>query len=201
MLPKRSQAGRVQQSQEVTAAPPATGFLRPPTEPRPPIFVGADGKADKDFERIVDAVFAVDIYGDYEDLEKNLEVGEGRSDYATLRFHLDKAEERARRAHRLYLGSKVEYARWEADAKKVAAAMRQKATEALEAEKTAGERTKNITNVDVDAMIRELYADEVEAQALRKVKMEGVVSSLENLAWRWNSKCEDLRTLLETLRR
>ena len=36
-----------------------------------------------------------------------------RDRYKTLAEHLDKGEKRARRAHALYLGAKLELAKWE----------------------------------------------------------------------------------------
>lgn len=175
----------------------------PPKREPPPLYASAnlgDGIAP-DYQRIVETLHAADAFADYDELEKNLEVGEGRGDYATLREHLDKAEQRARRAHRLYIGSKLELVRWELDSKKVVAAMRKEADATLQAERDSGERTKRVTNDDIDATMVDLFPDEVTAQELTRAKMKGTTESLEHLVRRWDAKCSDLRTLLETLRK
>lgn len=167
----------------------------------PPLFATGhtpDGEVRPDYARIVETVYAADAFRDYDDLERHLEVGEGRGDHATLREHLDKAEARARRAHRIYLGAKIEQVRWENAQKKVSAAMRAKAREALEGDEA---RTKRITNDDVDAKVVEMFPDEAAHQEEARAKLKGVVESMEHLVSRWNSKCGDLRTLLETLRK
>jgi len=182
------------------------GSVTIPSEPSPtppPLFASAQGGSgiNADFARIIETTYAADAFRDYDDLEKNLEVGEDRADYATLREHLDKAEVRARRAHRLFIGSKLERVKWELDSRKVMAGMRVEATTALQGEKDAGDRTKRITNDDVESKMAELFPDEVEAQELTRVKLKGVEESLEHLVRRWDSKCGSLRTLLETLRK
>jgi hypothetical protein len=169
----------------------------------PPLYQSANlGDGVKpDFERIVEATFKVDAFADYDDLEKHLEVGDQRGDYGTLREHLDKAEARARRAHKLYLGAKIELVNWEADSRKVMAAMREKARVQLEDEKADGTRRKVLSQSDVVDRVADLYPDEWKAQEVRRAKMKGVVDDMEHLTKRWDAKCVDLRTLLETLRK
>lgn len=204
-LPSVVQAPEVPLSQRMTqqqivAAEEAFGA--PSAKKPPPLFVNSNGGGEaSDFQRIIEAVYRVDAYADYDDLEQHLEVGEQRSDYATLREHLDKAEQRARRAHKLYLGAKIELVRWEADARKVMAAMREKARLQLEEEKADGARKKAIVKDDVVDRIADLYPDEWAAQEITRAKMKGVVEDMENLVKNWNSKCASLRTLLETLRK
>lgn len=154
-----------------------------------------------DFARIVETFHPKDAMATYEELEANLEVGEGRSDYATLRLHLDKAEARARSAHDLLISAKIEFARWEVRQKKVWSKMREKARSALEDEKARGEIRKALTNADVDERIAEYFPDEYGHQKVEAVKMKGLVDDIENLVSRWNAKASDLRTLLETLRK
>lgn len=175
---------------------------RPKNEP-PPLFTTAHkGEGiHPDVQRIIETIYAPDIFQQYGDLEQNLEVGDDRGDYRTLTVHLDKAEARARRAHKLYLGAKLELAGWELDARKVTSAMRGEALAELEAEKEAGERRKAITNDDVESRIAEKFPDEWKAQQLTHVRLKGVVDDMEHMTRAWNNKCGDLRTLLETLRK
>lgn len=169
----------------------------------PPLFVVPDGMGGvaPDIVKIVTSVYAIDAHRDYQDLEQNLEVGEERSSYGVLVKHLDKAESRARRAHALYLGAKLELARWEFDSKKVVGAMRARATEKLEAEKSAGDRKKAITNADVEATMADEFPDEWAAQELTRVRLKGVCEHLETLAELWKSRCRTLGTLLSNLRK
>ncbi len=165
----------------------------------PPLFQSANlgPEVGEDFNRIVETLYAADAFKDYDDLERNLEIGDQRGDRATLREALDKAEARARRAHKLFMGAKLELVKWELDARKVEAAMRQKATEVL---KNDPERTKRVTNDDVEAQMVESFPDEVASQEIKRAKLKGVTESLEHLTRRWDMKCGDIRTLLETLR-
>jgi hypothetical protein len=169
----------------------------------PPLFVSANKgpTITPDFARIVESVYASDAFADYDDLEKNLEVGEQRGDYLTLREHLDKAEMRARRAHKLLLGAKLERSNWERDAEVTAAGMRRKAAEELEDEKADGTRKKMITDADVTARVAELFPDEWRAQEQMRHKIKGTESTIEHLVGQWNSKPFSLKTLLETLRK
>src|ERR1019366_185937 len=169
----------------------------------PPLFVSANKgpTITPDFARIVESVYASDAFADYDDLEKNLEVGEQRGDYLTLREHLDKAEMRARRAHKLLLGAKLERSNWERDAEVTAAGMRRKAAEELEDEKADGTRKKMITDADVTARVAELFPDEWRAQEQMRHKIKGTESTIEHLVGQWNSQPFSLKTLLETLRK
>jgi hypothetical protein len=178
---------------------PVSDTVRTP----PPLFASANKGpgVHADFERIVETIYQVDAFKDYEELESSLEVGEQRGDYRTLTEHLDKAERRARRAHALYLGAKLELARWELDSEVVMAGMRKQASEALEEEKQRGERKKMITNDDVRSRMGELFPDEWRHQELKRVKLKGTVEHLERLADLWKTKCFSLSTMLSNLRK
>jgi hypothetical protein len=154
-----------------------------------------------DFERIVESVYQVDAWREYEDLEKNLEVGDGRSDYGTVAKHLDQQEDRARSAHKLYLSAKLELLRFEAECLKVQAPMRERATGVLSDQKADGDRKKVITNADVDAKMAELYPDEFAHQAEKLAKLKGTVSHMERLADLHKNRCFTASTLLSTLRK
>jgi hypothetical protein len=174
----------------------------PKNEP-PPLFTSANlgPGINPDMARIVETIYQVDAFSDYRDLEQNLEVGEERGQYKTLAEHLDKGEKRARRAHALYLGAKLELAKWEIDSRKVTSVMRGEAHAELEAEKAAGERKKMITNDDIETRISEKYPDEWASQELSRVKLKGTVEHLERLAELWKNRCFSLGTQLSNLRK
>lgn len=173
-------------------------------EPKPgvPLFATANKGPgiNPDFARIVDTLYRVDAFREYEDLESNLEVGEQRGDRGTLREALDKAQKRARRAHQLMLGAKLERSNWERDSEVVNAAMRNTAHDELQEEKKDGTRNKAITDADVTSRVAERFADEWRAQETTRHKLKGVESSIEHLVKMWDSKVHSLSTLLETLR-
>lgn len=168
-----------------------------------PLFASANRGAGitPDFERIVEAVYQVDAWREYEDLEKNLEVGDGRSEYGTVAKHLDQQEDRARRAHKLYLSAKLELLRFEAECLKVQAPMRERATGILSDQKADGDRKKVITNDDVKAKMVELYPDEFSYQEEKLAKLKGTVSHMERLADLHKQRCFSASTLLSTLRK
>lgn len=172
------------------------------TNPPIPLFVSANKgpEISPDIERIAETIYAIDASKDYDDLEKNLVVGEERGDFRTLQQHLDKAEDRARRAHRLYLGAKLERARWELDAQVTNAAMRKAAVDDLETDKAAG-RKKQITESDVTAKMAQLFPDEFRSQEIKRAKLKGVEEHLERLAELWKGRCHSLGTMLNNLRK
>lgn len=176
-----------------------------PTGPGPavPLFASANKGAgiNPDMQRIVEAIYRVDASVEYQDLESNLEVGDQRGDYGTLLKHLDKAERRARTAHQLFLGMRLERKRWELDADDVTASMREKAVAALEKEKLLGDKTKRITNDDVDAQIRQMFRDEFRAQSIKRVQLAGAEAQLERDADLWKARCHTLGTMISTLRK
>jgi hypothetical protein len=174
------------------------------TEPvRAPLFASANRGPGitPDMQRIVEAVYAVDAWRDYQDLEQNLEIGDQRGDYKTVAAHVDGAEKRARRAHALYLSAKLELLRFEKESDKVLSGMRQKASETLEDEKSAGERRKAITNEDVRSQMAAMFPDEVGAQEEKLAQLKGAVSHMERLADLWKNRCFSAGNLLTTLRK
>jgi hypothetical protein len=189
-------------------APPPSEATAPPEKPRreppPALFATAHGPVPgvtPDFQRVVETIYAADAMADYDDLEKNLVVGEERGDLRSLQAHLDRGEDRARRAHRLYLGAKLELERWDADQKVVWSKMREKCRDQLEQEKRDGERKKVIANADIDERIADQFPDEWRHYAVNKAKMKGTVEHLERLADLWKQRCHSLGTLLTTLRK
>ena len=169
----------------------------------PPLFVSPNkgtGGLAPDMERIIETVYSVDAAKEYAELEQNLEIGEDRGDLRTLQRHLDKAEDRARRAHKLFLAGRLEKVKWELDAEVVSAGMRKKAIDDLEADKAAG-RSKRVTNDDVDARVSEMFVDEHRAQKIKREQLKGMVEALERLADLWKQRCFTLSSLLSNLRK
>jgi hypothetical protein len=172
----------------------------------PPLFASAQGTAGVPaltpaMESIVESVYDTDIQASYSELEKMLSIGDQRADYATVLRHIDNAETNARKAHKLFMGAKLELEKWELDSAAVLSKMRAAAVEALEEEKIRGDRKKQITNPDVDAQIAAMYPDEWRHQRIKRERIKGTVASLENLSDLWLVRCKTLSSILSTLRK
>lgn len=190
-------------AQKRLVAPPAAAEppMPPPAAPEErPVVVRPNAKnpvgVDPGLERVIERVYAVDVEKTYEDLERNLAIGDERADRGTLLRHADRGEERARQAFGLYLRARLDLERWEAEAKSVTAALRDRALSSLEAEKTAGERKKAITNEDVEHEMARQFPDEVTAQRVKREKLKGTVEALERLAALWRSRPMTLVAML-----
>lgn len=149
-----------------------------------------------DFERIIETVFVEDTTEMYPQLERDLLVGQERSDRGVLEAALDNAESNARKAHRLWISAEFEAKRWELDNGVVFAAMWNEAERSLQRQKEGKERNKSITNDDVKHQCLVLFPDEYTAQELKKERVKLMVKSMANLAAEWDSKCRSLQTML-----
>jgi hypothetical protein len=153
-----------------------------------------------DLARVVEEVFVRDIHAEWKELEKGLDVGEKRSEHGHSIAELDRAAGRAYRAHRLYLTARGAREEWEAENEVIFGAMVSQATHALQTEKDAGTRSKQITDADVKSRVATHLPDEWRAQEKRRRDAELTVKSLERLAEIWVGKCRDLAALVGKLR-
>lgn len=185
-------------------APAATAAKRGPAPAKDPFdeFVGsAPPRLSDDFEKIVERVFDVDVLPTYERLERELVIGEDRSDYNTLRKHLDRAEDNARLAHKLYISARVEQEKYDLDMKPIRAAMMEAANRELQREKADGQRSKAISKDDLEGYCVRHYADEWRTQELKSIKLRKTTEHMEQLASIWKGRCSRVETLLTTLRK
>lgn len=151
-------------------------------------------------QRIVDSVFIDDPDVVYARVEASLRVGEKRTDYATLMRALDEAETNARDAHRLMITAKLEVERWELENKPIFAAMREQARDAIQLEKDKKQRSKAVTDADVEDMAAIMFPDEYAAQQLKQRRADLAVKSMEDLVAKCDSRCRSLQTMLSKLR-
>lgn len=195
------------------------GVLAPPDGPTPapapaptppPVEVGSRemaseedaARAMSDFVRspglygaVVERIFDLpDPASEYEALEKHLTAGLGEHDSAARA--LDSAEDRARRAHRLYVNAKLDFERFQADAEVVTAALRQRAMEVLQRQKDAGQRSKAITDADVVAQCAAMFPDEWRDLADRRARAKLALEHLERFSDLWMSRCRSLSALV-----
>lgn len=155
-----------------------------------------------DFAAVQEHIFrSRDIHADYLRLERELALGAQRTDHGSLTKALDDAEANARLAHGLYSLACVERKRWELDAVVVEGGMRTSAVEALQEEKKQGERSKAITEADVELKCASMFPDEWRDVQMKREKAKRMVDSLEHLAATWKDRAKDLNTLLHVERR
>lgn len=151
-------------------------------------------------QKIIDNVFQVDYEATWKVLHENLMLGQGRTDHGTVTSYLDHAEDNARKAHQLFVNMKLDYERFKIEHQVVWAGLYDEAHAQLQAEKTEGKRTKQITDGDVSFKMAELHPDEFKAYEIDKKKFELAVAHAENFAERWNSRARDLNTILGKMR-
>ncbi len=177
-----------------------------PSRPEPPAaeervsrFLAAGPVHGRGYDRIVERVFDLpDPDDEYRALEAALVVGDREHD--SLAAALDRAEDNARRAHRLYVAAKLDRDRYEADAEVVTAALREQATDVLQQQKAAGLRSKAITDADVLAQCAAMHPDEWRDIVDRRSRARLTVEHLERLADLWVSRCRSLTALLSARR-
>jgi hypothetical protein len=174
-------------------------WKKPPDPEPPPMFARADGRNDvltPQMERLVETVFDVsDVGAEYAHLERQMVLGEQRSDYATVLRALDQAEDNARRAHRLFVNARLEEKRYLIERESVDAALHKAAVESLKESKD------KVTIEATHARMVELYAEEHQAGELQKAKVKLTCEHLEQLSFTWTSRCRSLGIILNTLRK
>lgn len=132
----------------------------------------------------------------YAKLEAGLRVGERRSEPGILAVALDDAEANLFLAQRLYVTASIERERWVLENTAISASMRDEAHRALQQEKAEGERSKQITDADVNAKVSQLFPDQWAAQELARLRIEKTEKSLGVMVDVWTSKCRSLQVLL-----
>lgn len=149
-----------------------------------------------DVKRVVESVFVRDIVPVYERLEQELHLGDDHSDRGTLQARLAKAAANMREAHRIFVTAKVEREAWETRNGVVYGAMWLEATKALQEEKEAKQRNKQITDGDVKAKAAVIFGDEWHAQETERYRVKQMVDSLQNLVETWTAFHRALEVLL-----
>ncbi len=177
----------------------AAGLVVTAPNQRTAPFAGPIPHQGAGFQRITERIFDLPNSNDeYSLLEAALSLG--TQDFDSVAQALDRAEDHARRAHRLYVAARLDYERFLADAEVIEAAIRTEAASELQAEKDSGSRTKQITDADVRAKSAALFPDEWRDLAEKKVQAKLAVEHLERFADLWVSRCRSLGGLLASKR-
>ena len=152
-----------------------------------------------EYNRIIETVFLDHPWPVFEELVKHLqmEVPAHARTRTEVYDELDRAEDRARQAHQLYITAKENVRRFEADAVVAAVDMRDQATAALQREKTGGQRSKQITDADVESRIAALFPDEWHKLETQRSRARLMVEHMGRLAEQWKERARDLRSMFE----
>lgn len=165
--------------------------------PRPKPW-SVEPKMGRSFEALVEIIVpeqGIDIEAEYAELDKVLQI-EGALTPAVVREHLNAAEKRAMRAHRLFVSAKLEARRFELDCEEALGAMREEATSELQAEKNKGERNKSITEADVRGRAATLHPDEWASINGQLERAKRTIAQLEHFSDLWKGRRFSLSALL-----
>lgn len=136
----------------------------------------------KGFERISTDLFdqGYDVMSEFVSIQDALTIKDALSP-AHVKDAANKAEDVARRAMRLYVVGKVEFATYTRMTDSIVGAMREAAVDLLEKEKVNKTRTKQITNEDVEKAAAQKFPDEWEDVHNRRVRAKEMMRYLEQL--------------------
>lgn len=152
-----------------------------------------------DLGSLVERMFEIDFDADYERVVKSLKFGDAqRAETKVLRRALDDQTDVARVAHRLYCNAREAREVFEIDALVVLSSIRADATHILQTEKKKGDRTKTITDADVESMMASRYPDVYRDLARRRKRVELLCKHLEELAEIAKKRINTIDTLTNT---
>jgi hypothetical protein len=156
----------------------------------------------KGFDAIVVDLFdtGYDVEAEFKEIQEALTITDALTPGA-LQAAANRAEDIARRAFKLYIVGKVEYAKYTRATDGIVGAMRESATAILEKEKAGGIRTKAITIDDVSAMAAQRYTDQWEEVHDRKVRAKQMLGYLEKLGELAKSRAYTVSRMLNDDRR
>lgn len=151
------------------------------------------------YERIQERVFDLpDPDSEYTELQRDLQIGNQQFD--SIYNALDRAEDNARRAHRLYICARVDAERFALDADVTEGGLWAAATADLQREKDSGARTKQITDADVRARVSTMFPEQWSQLQERRIKARKTIEHLERFADLSKTRCFSLANMLSTKR-
>lgn len=151
------------------------------------------------YERIQERVFDLpDPESEYAELQAGLQVGNQQFD--SIYGALDRAEDNARRAHRLYICARVDAERFALDADVTEGSLWAAASADLQRDKDNGARTKQITDADVRARIATMFPEQWSELQQRRIKARKTIEHLERFADLAKTRCFSLANMLATKR-
>ena len=186
-----------------SAAPPVSAERKQDTRPSSDLpYAGEPQTLPDAYGAIVTSVFGV---ADPQELYDQILAGikpikASQCSTGELLECMDRAQENARLAKQLHVNMKATVEATELDNQVIVAAMRERATASLEAEKDAGTRRKAITDADVSGLAATLFPDEWRRIHDATSKAKQTLSYVENLVERCVERARDLRAILAASR-
>ncbi len=184
----RSEKKRVEESSSIDS------FLEHSRFPEHPRLIG-------DLERIITKVVKVDVEKEYDRLLDALTLETSHiSERGLIKVALNHAEKNWWSARNIQCIASQNKAEWEIRQTVVIAAMWEAATLSLQSEKEDGNRSKAITNGDVEFRANSMFPDEWRFAKSREKSIELLIERLKQLADCWKSRCMTLRSMFDSSR-
>jgi len=159
------------------------------------------GGTTPSFARVIHKIHAIDPEAEYDALLRHLDPDPERTEFGVAYAYADAAESKARKALQLMAVARIEQKSFEFHRDNMEATMRREALTALQQEKDAGQRSKQITDADVKAKMVELFPDEQSGLSERAQKVTNAVDMLTDLAKLAAGRCKAAQTMLAAVRR
>jgi hypothetical protein len=174
---------------EADAAPPPGGYKRP--------FASMPEQAERLgalVSSVIDEGLDLDVNAEYDELLAALEIKEALTPQV-VRAAVNSAESYAKRAHRLFVITKMLHESFRVDAETCLAACRDAATAELAKLKAAGQHPKQVTDRDVEDKAATMFPDEWSTINEQLVKGKHTLAHLERFADLWQRRSWSLSSL------
>lgn len=141
-------------------------------------------------------VSTTEIRATYERIKDAIDLGERRTESGWVRFKAEEAVQLLWDARRLYAAAKAERDAWERDNQIIFATHRLEANRVLQHEKSTGQRSKQITDADVETMCAAMFKDEWRDLEVSRARLKETVESLEHFVDVVDHWCQTTRKLV-----
>lgn len=149
---------------------------------------------------VVADVFNLDVHNTLKQLEKDLVLGDGASEYGTVLHAVDASAQNLYKAGRLARKAQLVDEQFSTELDKQLEVLRSAAIAELETEVKNKERSKAPTLADIDARMLANWPDKVTSIRTRKAEMHGARRAIDALEVAWKERCQALRTMAQQFR-
>jgi len=191
-------------SEPADAAPSDAGAKKKP-KPKPTI-VGKGVKLPElrpGLRRIVDTVFDLDddaLFEAFERARDEIRTADEALGLELTRQEANEVQDRARKAHKLYVNALMVVRRFQFDSEVVQSAMWDAANAELQDEKDNKKRSKTITNDDVRYRAAQMFPDQWVRNEEAREQAKLVLKHLERVAELWKDRSLTLSSLVRSAR-
>ena len=149
------------------------------------------------FQTIVKDIFAdgYDVIEEWKDIRAAMVIDDALTP-ERLKRAANGQEDISIRAHRLYVVAKVEVSAYMRETEATFGAIRQSAIENLEAQKSSGARTKQITDKDAVSEAARMHPDEWADICTRRERADGMLSQLLRISEAAKSRCYTVSNMM-----